>query len=184
MSLRVDPSWFSCKECSANIVMLDYEMLCPKCGRDISVPFTDKALFVEDAIYTMVYYKEDHGMYRPYGFYVCDIGYKLLYLTYSFFDFLEQKKPENNEVFLDEFIQGLKVEDAESEGYLPKHFRDGIAKVLAIYENQGFEKYIEETNPMRKAREKDKDEVNVLSSQDVEKIGKRSLWDKLREKYS
>jgi hypothetical protein len=151
MSLRVGPFWFTCKECYAGIVLLDYEMKCPKCGRQIPVFPKEKTLFTDNAISTMMFYKKDHGSYQPLGFFIENIGYELLSFTYAFFDLLEKEQPEDKKLFLDKYINNIEIDNDERDGYLKKHYRDGIAGVLTIYENPGFKEYLEDKyGPMPK----------------------------------
>ena len=48
---------FFCKQCHAQLVLLDYKMKCPKCGRLIENLPEDETLFIDNAIMSMQYYK-------------------------------------------------------------------------------------------------------------------------------
>ena len=143
MSICARQLSFTCKKCSAELVLIAYEMTCPKCGRLITNLPHDETLFYENAISTMSYYKKDHGFYRPLGFYVGSMGDMMLSAAYQFFDWLEQEKPADKQAFLDDFIEKIKLGDASAE-YLRKHCKDAISTVLAIYLDPGIKKYLKE----------------------------------------
>ncbi len=179
MSIRVEPFVFRCKGCSADLVFLHTEMTCPKCGRQIPNLPQDEAPFAENAICTMLDYKEDHGFYRPLGLAITSMGYHLLSIAYTFFDYLEQKNPENKEEFLKEFITDIKIEDEAKDGYLRKHYHGALSEILKIYIDPGFKKYAEDTRETRRNRVKSP----KLEQAVMEKVTKQKWWEKLRAKY-
>ena len=70
-------------------------MKCPKCGRHIKNLPEDETLFIDNAIRTMQHYKKDHGFYRPNGLFIGNFAMQMFSNLYTFFDYLEQKKPTN-----------------------------------------------------------------------------------------
>jgi hypothetical protein len=141
MSIRTNQHQFICAKCEAVLVLLDYDMNCPNCNRKFPNLPRDEKLFKDNAISTMMFYKRDHKMYRPLGFYIGSQGDMMLSVTYKFFDFLEQSKPDDDIKFFDEYISKIKLGDSE---YLRKHYRDAIFPILQIYRNEGFEKYLKD----------------------------------------
>jgi hypothetical protein len=178
MSIRVNQYEFDCAKCKVHLVLLDYDMKCPNCNHKFTTLPRDKRLFKEHAISTMMYYKEQHNMYRPLGFSIGSRGDMMLSATYDFFDFLEQQNPDDDIKFFDEYIASFKIENKKSE-YLRKHYKEAILPVLQIYKNEGFEKYLKKIRDNQPAKKEEK--VPDIAQLDREKLKKR--FEKLREKY-
>jgi hypothetical protein len=166
MSIQIDQVEFYCKQCNALLVLLDYTMKCPKCGRHIKNLPEDETLFIDNAIRTMQHYKKDHGFYRPNGLFIGNFAMQMFSNLYTFFDYLEQKKPTNKTEFLNEYINDLTIEKKEEE-YLRQHYRDAFLGVLNVYNNQGFKKYIE-INKLNEPSKKDKEMMERIQNDDGE----------------
>jgi hypothetical protein len=133
---------FFCKQCHAQLVLLDYKMKCPKCGRLIENLPEDETLFIDNAIMSMQYYKNKNGSYRPSGTFVDSFAMIMFFDIYDFFDSLEQKQPADRIDFLNKYIDDFTIV-LEEEEYLRQHYKHAFLSVLNVYNDQGFEKYLE-----------------------------------------
>ena len=165
MSLHPPRKDITCKECDAVFIIFKKDFHCPNCGRLIPNNPKIDLDFIPDTIGAMLYHKKRYGHYRPDGWYIGSMTEHLMSFAFDFFDLIENKKPDNPQKYLEDWVNGIKIQEKKDK-YLIKHLKNILLEMLKIYQDPGFKKYMEDKYP-----EEEKEEIKL------------TLWDKIKEKF-
>ena len=136
MSLRIRQHMFQCAECDAILVLIDYDMSCPRCGRKFPNLPRDEELYKDNVIRGISWNRAQSGTPAPLGQYIGSQADMMLSVAYKFFYALEHEKPENATDYLKEFVNKIKVGEDKNDAYLRQHYMDALGSALEAYKNQ------------------------------------------------
>ncbi|MCD4705079.1 hypothetical protein K8R66_03305 [bacterium] len=166
MSIHPERKDITCKKCEALFVIFKKDFNCPNCGRLIPNNPKINMDFIPDTIGAMLYHKKRYGNYRPDGWYIGSMTEHLMGFAFDAFDLIENKNPKNPKKYLKNWVNKVVKIRNKKEKYLIKHVEDVILEMLKIYQDSGFEKYLENKYPDR-----------------INNEIKLTLWDKIKKRF-